>query len=233
MRVLPYRPNEDEIDGVLVTFVDVTAIVAAEEQQRVLVAELNHRVRNMLQVVLGLANQTLRRSENLESFGAAFLGRIQALARAYELLSHDGWRKVPIVDLIQRQLSPFSLEARRYSLSGPSLVLTANAALSLGLVLYELGTNATKYGAWSAAEGHIEIAWEIAAGADGVRQFLLRWIETGGPAVTAPARKGFGSELMERQLHHEFHGTAAMEFATEGLRVTVTIPSNESLIIEG
>ena len=229
MRILPYRGADDEIDGALVTFVNVTAVVVAEEQQRLLVAELNHRVRNMLQVVMGLANQSLHRSQDLQQFGKAFFGRMQALARAYELLSRDGWHKVPVAELIRTQLSPFAAEGKRYTTTGDTLVLTANAALSLGLVVYELATNATKYGALASPTGQIGINWRIENSPVGHKDFVLRWCESGGPAVRPPSRQGFGSELVQRQLKYELNGTAELNFAETGIEVTLTIPMEEAI----
>ncbi|MGH8189398.1 MAG: PAS domain-containing protein, partial [Steroidobacteraceae bacterium] len=130
MRVLPYRTADAQLDGALITFVNVTEVVAAEEHHRLLVAELNHRVRNMLQVVIGLANQTLHRSEDLKQFDKAFMGRMQALARAYELVSRDGWHRVAIGELLRTQLAPFAGEPGRYTADGEEVLLTANAAAS-------------------------------------------------------------------------------------------------------
>lgn len=229
MRILPYRTAADEIDGVLVTFVNVTAVVVAEEQQRLLVAELNHRVRNMLQLVISLANQTLPRSQDLKMFEKSFIGRMQALARAYRLLSRDGWHNVPLKDLLRTQLSPFVTE-RRYSAEGEDFVLTATAALALGLVFYELGTNATKYGSLSVAEGYVDVSWKL-SGADGL--FVLQWIERNGPPVTQPKHMGFGSELVQRQLRHELNGKLTMEFAEGGLRIYVAAPADQVILTEG
>jgi two-component system, chemotaxis family, CheB/CheR fusion protein len=231
MRILPYRTADERIDGALITFVDVTEVVAAEEQQRMLVAELNHRVRNMLQVVIGLANQTLHRSEDLKQFERAFMGRMQALARAYELVSRDGWHKVAIGELLRTQLGPFTGEGNRYTAEGNRILLTANAALALGLVLYELATNATKYGALSVATGHIDVSWRLNGQGDDQRALLFHWRERGGPKVTPPTRHGFGSELVQRQLRYELNGKTAMEFSEDGLEVTVEIPAAGAVIV--
>jgi two-component system CheB/CheR fusion protein len=229
MRVLPYRTADDHIDGALVTFVNVTAVVAAEEQQRLLVAELNHRVRNMLQVVMGLANQSLHRSDDLQQFTKVFFGRMQALSRAYELLSRDGWHKVPVGELLRSQLMPFATEGNRYSTEGENLVLRANAALALGMVIYELSTNATKYGALSVSAGRVRITWALEKSSDEQLNFVLRWQESGGPEVKEPTRHGFGSELVHRQLKYELNGTATMNFAEEGLEATLVMPADEAI----
>jgi two-component system CheB/CheR fusion protein len=229
MRILPYRNADDEIEGALITFVNVTAVVVAEEQQRLLVRELNHRVRNMLQVVIGLANQTLHKSSDLLDFENAFFGRMQALARAYELLSRDGWRKVPVAELLRTQLAPFIAEGSRYTADGDHQVLAANAALSMGLVIYELATNSTKYGALSLPTGHVQVNWWVEARAGGGKEFILKWSESGGPRVNQPTRHGFGSELVQRQLKYELNGKAVMEFLDTGLVVTLAIPAEEAL----
>jgi two-component system, chemotaxis family, CheB/CheR fusion protein len=229
MRILPYRTADGSIDGALITFVDVTAVIAAEEQQRLLVRELNHRVRNMLQVVIGLANQTLHRSTDVGQFEKAFLGRMQALAKAYELLSREGWQKVPMCELLESQLAPFATHGRRYSAEGPVLVLKSAAALSLGLVFYELATNATKYGAFTTPEGQVRVSWALDKSVAASESLYIRWTETGGPRVLPPTRKGFGTELVQRQLKYELAGQASMDFDPSGLCVEMRIPADEAL----
>ncbi len=207
-------------------------LMASEEQQRLLVAELNHRVRNMLQVVIGLAHQTLRRAQSLQDFEQSFMGRILALARAYELLSNERCNNVPMSQLLATQLGPFANEGRRYTGNGEHVVIASSAALSLGLVLYELATNATKYGALSTAEGRVDVSWRLATGEDGRDEFLLLWRESGGPPVHPPDRCGFGTELVQRQLHYELNGTASMDFEPDGLCVTLAIPA-QYVVVEG
>ena len=239
MRVLPYRTGEEEVGGVLLTFINVTQLVAAEKQQRLLVSELNHRVRNMLQVVIGLCNQTLHRSSDLKQFEEAFMGRMQALARAYELLSREGWKRVAIADLLRTQLSPFAGDGR-YSATGADVMLTADAALGFGLALYELATNATKYGALSAPSGQVEVRWRVAQSQRGgaseeapvsnlAHSLIFEWIERGGPEVSSPTHRGFGSELIERQLRYELNGKTAMTFDNTGLKVTLTVPLSDAI----
>ncbi len=230
MRILPYRTADQHIDGVLVTFVNVTDIVAAEEQQRTLVSELNHRVRNMLQVVIGLGNQTMRRSTDLQQFEKAFMGRMQSLARAYELLSRGGWHEVSVADLLNSQLAPFVAEGNRCTLEGEKVMLTANAALALGLVLYELATNATKYGALSAPAGSVDVAWRLEPRSDGASALVFNWRERDGPAVSEPVHRGFGTELLQRQLRYELNGNATMDFQQDGLRVVLEIPMHGTVV---
>jgi two-component system CheB/CheR fusion protein len=229
MRILPYRTAHGRIDGVVVTFVNVTDIVAAEEQLRTLVSELNHRVRNMLQVVIGLANQTMSQSTDVQQFEKAFMGRMQSLARAYELLSRGGWQEVSVADLLNIQLAPFAAEGNRCKLEGEKVMLTANAALALGLVLYELATNATKYGALSVPDGHVDVSWRLERKGEGDDTLVFSWRERDGPTVSEPTRRGFGTELLQRQLRYELNGNATMDFQRDGLRVMLEIPMHGSL----
>jgi two-component system CheB/CheR fusion protein len=221
MRILPYRNASEEIDGVLVTLVNVTNVAMAEEQQRLMVAELNHRVRNMLQVVISLANQTLQRSIDLQTFERAFMGRMQSLSRAYQLLSRDSRHSASIKELLQTQLEPLAAE-RRYSLSGPNLILAPDATVPLALILYELGTNAIKYGSLSVAEGYVDVSWELSAS----NGLVLNWIERNGPLVKEPTHNGFGSQLVQRQLSYELNGTVSMEFEPGGLRARMELPAH-------
>lgn len=230
MRILPYRTADEHIDGVLLTFVNVTEVVTAEEQQRTLVSELNHRVRNMLQVVIGLANQTLRRSADVKQFETSFMGRMQSLARAYELVSRGGWHEVSVAELLSTQLAPFASEGNRYSIEGENVRLTASAALALGLILYELATNATKHGALSVPEGRVDVAWRLEPKGDGASALVFSWRERNGPSVSEPERRGFGSELLQRQLRYELNGNATMDFHPDGLRVVLELPVRGTVV---
>jgi two-component sensor histidine kinase len=154
---------------------------------------------------------------------------MQALARAYDLLSREGAYKVPVGDLIRLQLSAFATEGGRYTAAGEPLILRPNAAPSLGLVLYELATNSTKYGALSVPTGHVHVQWRCEARANGREEFILEWKESGGPAVKPPTRQGFGSELVQRQLKYELNGSASMEFHESGIVVTLAIPVEEAV----
>ena len=165
VRVAPYRGADQEIDGVVATFVDVTRLTEAQAHQKTLIQELNHRVKNMLMVAIGIAQQTHRTSATPEAFLEAFIGRLQAMARSYELLSRENWTESSLVELVQTELSPFGLE--RLAIDGPDVSLKPKVALSLGMVLHELATNAGKYGALSVPEGKVTIRWSRTATKDG------------------------------------------------------------------
>jgi two-component system, chemotaxis family, CheB/CheR fusion protein len=191
------------------------------------VAELNHRVRNMLQVVMAVFQRTLRRSGSLEEFAMAFRGRVMALARAHEMVSAAGWNPVPLRELALKELDPYADGKARILLEGPAVAVTPRTALAMGMVLHELATNASKYGALSVPQGHVTISWSVEG--TGSRDLRLRWIEAGGPPVTAPKRRGFGSELIERQVRHDLHGTVSLDFAPAGLRAEIAFPLDRPL----
>jgi two-component system CheB/CheR fusion protein len=223
MRVLPYRKADGVVDGVVVTFFDVTKVVEGEVLAT-LVNELNHRVRNMLQVVSAVAAHTLRRASSLEEFGRGFLGRLRALGRAHELVSISGWNEVPLRDLLLKELQPYLEETERLVMHGPLVRLRPKAALALGMVLHELATNAAKHGALSAEHGRVAVAWSV-EGSDAAARLVLRWVEEGGPPVPgSPKRQGFGSELIERQLRHDLGGAFDVVYAEAGLRAMLTLP---------
>jgi two-component system CheB/CheR fusion protein len=224
MRVLPYRSAEDVVEGVLITFSDVTSMVAAEQHDKLLVDELNHRVKNMLTVVISLAAQTRRGAQSFGAFWDAFMGRLHALATAYELLSRDHWTDIPLHDVLREELSPYMMHGQNnISLTGPAVFLRPKGALAFGMVVHELATNAVKYGGLSTQTGRVGIEWSVADEA-GRAELRWQWCETGGPAISAPPAGGFGTSLIERSMTHEMNGTAALDFLPGGLQARLTIP---------
>jgi two-component system CheB/CheR fusion protein len=224
MRILPYRSPDSRIDGSLITFVDVTSIVRAEQHQRLLVDELNHRVKNMLTVVISLATNTLRRATTLESFQEVFLGRIHALTAAYALLSRDGWSPIPVREVLTEELKPFMAgERTNVVLTGPLVLLQPRVALALGMAMHELTTNAVKYGALSVAEGNVEVSWSVDFTASPER-LVLKWVERNGPPVVPPERRGFGMTLIERGFAHDVGGEVEVAFAAKGVDATLRAP---------
>lgn len=209
-------------DGALVSVsaqvLDITERRRAEATQRLLIGELNHRVKNMLATVQAIASQGLRRGADPADFVADFSGRIQALARAHSLLSDSTWQGAMLKELVDGQLQLGTIAAGRLSVSGADLRLAPQVALHMGLILHELTTNANKYGALSTEGGRVALDWHVA---DHVLH--LRWSERGGPPVTPPRRVGFGTTLIEQSVGAE-GGSAEANYATEGLTWHIAMP---------
>ena len=186
-------------------------IDANERVRETLVNELNHRVKNTLAVVQSLAHQTLRRSPPEEV--ALYEGRLQALAGAHNLLTSRDWGYSSLSDVITEALRPFAFSPERLSISGPQILVSPRSAVNLTLVIHELATNAVKYGAMSNEVGRIEIGWS--SGHNLPETFI--WRESGGPSVTPPKQKGFGTRLIQRSLAAELGVDVDLAFEPDGL----------------
>ena len=229
MRVRPYRTIDNVIDGVVMTFVDISQRRAAAERTALLLAELDHRVKNILAVVASVIAQTLKSSPNPEEFGQAMEGRIAAITRAHSLLTHSGSEgDASLRDLLTVELAPYERGAPTFSISGVDVVLTPRAGLSLAMAFHELASNAAKYGALSAHSGALAVSWAVEL----TSQTLLKivWEERGGPAIVeTPTRRGFGSTLIERTLTYEMDAVVRQEFRASGLYCTIDIPLNDDI----
>jgi len=218
-RIHPYRDNSARIDGVALTFVDVTNLVAAEEQQKVLAAELSHRVKNTLAVVSSIAERTLFDGETKENL----IGRLHSLGHTHDVLSESGWTEAGLRELISAELSPHGAGDGALQISGPPVMLKPQAALFITLALHELSTNAAKYGALSVPGGRVAVSWVIT----GDRAHLeIDWQEEGGPKVDGFGAAGFGTELIERGIRFELQGEAKLETVNGGLHCRIVIPAN-------
>jgi PAS domain S-box-containing protein len=194
-----------------------------EEQQRLLLAELNHRVKNTLAIVQSIATQTLRHADSAEAFRAGFEARIMALAEAHNLLTDSNWGGASLKDIVERVLIPYSEAGRRrYQLPAHDIQVGPKAAVSLVMAFHELATNAAKYGALSNGGGSLRVEWKVSNDAEPPRLFV-KWEESGGPPVKAPTRQGFGSRLI-RGLAQETAGEVRLDYEPSGLVCTVDIP---------
>jgi two-component sensor histidine kinase len=194
---------------------DLTDVKRSEELQRLLVNELNHRVKNSLATVQSLVTQTLRTAVDVGAARQAIEARIISLAGAHDLLTSRSWAGADVADVVARAIAPFT--ANRFMSDGPSVDLSPKQTLALALALHELATNAAKHGALSCADGRVAIAWTVHDG-----RLCLTWRESGGPAVNEPTRRGFGSRLLENGLFRDLDGETRLEFAPDGVRCTIT-----------
>jgi two-component sensor histidine kinase len=182
-----------------------------------LLDELNHRVKNTLATVQAIAQQTLRGATTPETFAAAFESRLLALSQTHNALTDSQWTGAGLRQLLLHELGPYGDE--RVMLDGPDVQLPARVALSLGMVFHELATNAAKYGALS-TDGQLRLTWSISD----EDALSFEWCETGGPAVVAPRRRGFGSRLIERSITGELRGTFVADYQPDGLVVRFEAP---------
>ncbi|TIL41575.1 CheR family methyltransferase [Mesorhizobium sp.] len=217
VRINPYRDKDNRIQGVVVTLVDVTTLAETEERNRVLISELNHRVKNMLAVVASIANRTRESSESKEEFAEALIGRLHAMSRAYGLLSKERWKEASINELLHQELEAFSID--RFELDGAEVKLSPQQGLSLSMAIHELATNAAKYGALSKPEGRVVLKW---SGEGDV--FTLAWRERHGPPVRKPEVSGFGLSLLQGEIGYRLGGNVETTFDRDGLEVQITFP---------
>lgn len=186
-----------------------------------LTRELNHRVKNTLANVLSIVTLTRRRATTLDEFADGVDGRIRALSATHDLLTQSDWSTTPIGAVVAAELAPYTRsEDGALDMSGPPVELAPNDALSLGLALHELATNASKYGALSVAGGHVSVRWSLVA--DNLAQ--IEWVESGGPEVSSTRQRGFGTDLIEKIVAHELRNPVDLVFDPEGVRCTLKVP---------
>ena len=193
----------------------------AQEKQELLIAELNHRVRNILALIRGLISQTKRSAQSPELFVETLESRVQALARAHDQITDDQWGPASLVDLIETEMGAFLGSKRtQVALTGPNVLIDPLAFTTLALIVHELTTNAAKYGALR-DRGVVAIGWDV----NPAGNLALSWRETGGPAVTAPSRQGFGSTIINRSIVFDLGGTAEVRFRLSGLEADFVVPA--------
>jgi two-component system, chemotaxis family, CheB/CheR fusion protein len=229
VRILPYRSIDNFIAGVVITFIDVTAITRAEERQRLLLAELQHRVRNTLGVVRSIARRSAETSANVEEYAAHLDGRLNAFARTQALVTRDPQGGVDLEMLVlDESLGYKSRDGDQIRVIGPTVRLQPKAAETFALAIHELATNALKYGALSSPDGRIDISWRI-EDVDAPR-LIFDWRERGGPPPAVSRRKGFGTELLQQTMAFEFKGKTDLVFDQAGLHCTMVIPLSRRIV---
>ena len=216
----PIRDNSGAVAGIFVQGHDVTETVRSTERQKLMIDELNHRVKNTLATVQSIAMQTARSHGDPQSFAESFQARLLALSHTHDLLTRSHWQGADLGDILEHETVAHG--AHRVSVTGPRVALQPASALSWGMIFHELATNAAKYGALSAPDGRVLVDWAVA---DQTRPRLeLTWREVDGPPVVEPTRRGFGSRLIERSVHHDLAGTVKLDYADDGFKATFSIP---------
>lgn len=217
----PFETNEGFM--ALASIVDITDRKRAEAHRELLIAELNHRVKNTLSTVQSLALQTFKNASD-RGLVDSFQARLMALSSAHNVLTRENWESAGLREIIEQTISPHRAGPdNRFVLSGPEVRLNPKAALAVAMGLHELCTNAAKYGALSSPNGRVEITWTVAA-KELPRQLELLWQESGGPLVQKPSRKGFGSLLVEKLLASDLEGTVVLTYPSNGVRCSITAP---------
>jgi two-component sensor histidine kinase len=213
----PIIEPDGTASGVFVEGVDMTEQVQADERQRLLLDELNHRVKNTLATVQAIAQQTLRGAEGPAAFAEAFEARLLALSQTHNALTDSQWAGAGLRQILDQELGPYGAE--RVVLDGPDIHLPARVALSLGMVFHELATNAAKYGALSTS-GRLLLSWLVTDD----NNLVFEWRESGGPPAAQPRRRGFGSRLIERSITGELRGHIVSDYGQDGLVVRFGAP---------
>jgi PAS domain S-box-containing protein len=205
---------------------DITDRKRAEEHQELLVAELDHRVKNVLAQVAVVAASTRQGSRSIDEFLRSLDGRIQSMAAAHTLLSTSGWQSVGLDALVHSQLAPYTTGAN-ITIRGPDVMLASTEIQAVARVLHELATNAAKYGALSTPSGQVSVTWDLHRSRQATRLVLL-WRETGGPAVPTVVQPSYGTNLIRSLIPHELGGAVDLMFATEGINCRIEIPLKET-----
>jgi PAS domain S-box-containing protein len=225
--ISPVRDKNGDIVQYFASFVDLAKHKEEQARSRMLIGELNHRVKNMLATVQSIVWQALRTNTDPTMIRDSIESRLLALSRSHDLLTRENWKSAGLHDVVLNALEPFGVTgggAERIVIKGENIRFPPPAALALGIAFNELATNAIKYGALSNEVGSILIEWKIERTHGGDR-LVLHWHERDGPPVTPPSHKGFGSRVIERGLAHELQGTTHLDYRPDGLVFTMNIPA--------
>jgi len=216
------REGGGDVTGIFIQGYDVSEEVASRERQRLMINELNHRVKNTLAIVQSLASQSFRLIPDSDPARRTFDSRLNALAAAHSLLTERNWQSAGLVDTVRASVVATAGDATdRFHITGPDFTLCPQTAVSLAMIVHELSTNAIKHGALSNDVGEVEIGWRIEEAGDQCR-LTIDWVEHGGPPVVEPSRRGFGTRLIERGLSAEHDAEISLQFEPRGLHCTLS-----------
>ena len=214
----PMFDETGEVIGGINMLVDISRQRAVQEQQSILVRELDHRIKNNLATIQAIAGTTIRSARSMDDFQEAFSGRVAALSKTHSLLTDNAQQQVPLRQLLNNELEIYEDgDGQRISLSGPDVMLPAHFAVSYGMSIHELTTNALKYGALSALGGMLKVDWTL----DG-SCLNLKWLESNVPIAAPPTRVGFGTQLLRRLLPHQLGARVEMQFEPDGLKAEIS-----------
>jgi PAS domain S-box-containing protein len=216
-----YDPNTGEPIRLMGNNIDITERKRAEEHQKTLMAELDHRVKNVLARVAMLVASTRKESTTIDKYVSSLQGRIQSMAVAHSLLSQSGWQNVELGALVRKQLAPYA-RGSNLTIEGEDIIIGPNTIQALAMVLHELVTNAAKYGSLSVPDGRVCVTWDRQNLDEGVK-LLLQWRELDGPPVAVNAPSGYGTSLIRGLIPHELGGTVDLVFAPEGVNCKIEI----------
>ena len=223
--ISPVQDPGGEIIQYFASFIDLTEHKEEQAQSRMLIDELNHRVKNTLTTVQAIVAQALRNATDPREIRESIESRLFALSRSHDLLTRENWESAGLLDVVKEALEPFGIangRSERFKVTGANVRFPPKSALALGIAFHELATNAVKYGAFSGDTGCVLIDWAMKAAPGGDR-LILTWSEENGPPVTPPSKKGFGSRVIERGLALELGGTTRLDFRPDGVICTIDI----------
>jgi two-component system CheB/CheR fusion protein len=220
----PLIGEDGRVRGGIGAILDISARKRAEAQQQVLLLELQHRVKNIITTISALATRMTRGAVSVPQFTEAFLGRLDSMARTHDLLTRSNWQGTDLKEMVANMLrAHLSGDGGNIRIDGPELTLEPSAATTLGMVFYELATNAAKYGALSTRAGRIDIQWRVSK-LDGEEGVSLIWEESGGPAVKTDTAEGFGTAFVKRSVAYEISGHVRLELRPNGVHCLIEFP---------
>jgi PAS domain S-box-containing protein len=226
LSVHPLTDRDGTVTGIIAGTIDITRYKEQEARIRLLMREVTHRSKNLLAVTQAIMRQTIANSVSVGDFEARFSARLNSLASSHDLLVQQDWKGASLRELVRSQLGHYiDLAGSQIELEGELLHIQPDAAQHIGMAMHELATNAAKFGALSVPEGRVKVSWHLGGGPDGALLCHIGWVESGGPPVTRPARRGFGRVVSERTVARAVEGTVKVDYAPSGLRWTLTFPA--------